>query len=74
MELEVAVLSVKENIVRIRREKGLSQSALAGKMEKLSQSQIAKIEKGSRQILASELICIANALDIAVDDLLTEKE
>jgi transcriptional regulator with XRE-family HTH domain len=68
------VLGVKENIIRARRKKGLSQAALAGKTEKLSQSQIAKIEKGNRQILASELLCIANVLDVAVDDLLTEKE
>jgi transcriptional regulator with XRE-family HTH domain len=50
-------------IIAVRREKGLTQEAVASKIGK-PQSFIAKIEGGERRLDVIELVAIAGAMDI----------
>lgn len=59
-------------IKNTRESKNISQEELAKKVG-LKQSQISKIENGTRQVKASELGLIANALDIPLVELLEEQ-
>lgn len=67
-------MSINENIKRIRQKKGLSQYDFAKRTKKLNQSQISKIENGNRSISTGDLIYIAEALNVSVDELIKEKE
>jgi transcriptional regulator with XRE-family HTH domain len=59
-------------LAKVRRSKGLSQRALA-KQAKVSPSSIYEIEVGRRKPNPSTLLKLANALGVAVVDLLEEK-
>ena len=55
-------------LIEVRREAGLSQSALAGRIEK-SPSHIARIERGQRRVDALEVYRLAQALELDPVDL-----
>ena len=61
-----------QQIKRVRKSKNISQQALALKLKYLTQSQISKIEKGSRKATAFDLIEIAKALGVDVNELAVE--
>lgn len=58
-----------EALVRARKEAGLSQAALAGKL-RCQQSLIARIESGERRIDVVELVILARALGADSGELL----
>lgn len=58
-------------IKEIRIKKNISQNKLAEKVEALNQSQICKIENGSRHIRVNELKQIADALDVPITQLIS---
>lgn len=63
-------VKIAENIKALRQKKGISQYVLAKKSNKaLSQSQISKIEKGSRKITENDLEIISSALGVSMSDL-----
>lgn len=57
-------------IKEVREINNLTQYDLAEKVKLLNQSQICKIENGSRSLKVEELINIANALNVSISDLL----
>lgn len=57
-------------IKKVREINGLTQFDLAEKVKLLNQSQICKIENGSRSLKVEELINIADALNVSISDLL----
>lgn len=57
-------------IKEVREINGLTQFDLAEKVKLLNQSQICKIENGSRSLKVEELINIADALNVSISDLL----
>lgn len=59
-----------EKIRKIRNTNKLSQYALAKKTNCLTQSQISKIEKGSRKVTDVDLKIIAKALNVSVSELI----
>lgn len=65
-------MSISEKIKQKRCEIGLSQYELALKVKSLNQSQISKIEQGSRNVTAEDLISIAKALNVPVSELISE--
>lgn len=58
-----------QNIKNIRQNKKIGQLELATRLKYLNQSQVSKIEKGDRKITAQDLIEIAKALDVTVDEI-----
>jgi transcriptional regulator with XRE-family HTH domain len=62
-----------KNLIRLRKEKGLSQSELA-KLTGLTQRIIGYYETTASQSLIDNLTIIAKALDISVYDLIESKE
>ena len=68
------MLAIGKQIRNTRQNKNLSQRDLANKIGYLSQSQISKIESGYRKTTVQDLIEIANALGVPVDELLTTKK
>lgn len=60
-----------KNIKKTRQAQRISQSELAERLEYLNQSQISKIEKGDRKATAEDLIQIARALDVTVEDIVS---
>lgn len=62
-----------KKIMKLRKEKGISQYELANKIKYLNQSQLSKIEKGTRKITDYDLICISKALDVSVETLLKDE-
>jgi transcriptional regulator with XRE-family HTH domain len=63
-------MAINERIKQKRCELGISQQELAAKIGTLNQSQIAKIELGNRNITAEDLVHIAKALNVPVNDLI----
>lgn len=63
-------MSICEQIRKIRSENGLSQYDLADRIKTLNQSQISKIEKGTRHLRAEELGPMAKALGVDASKLL----
>lgn len=59
---------LKENFLRLRKESGLSQYELVAKMHLLgssmSRSTYAKIERGERNIKATDLVCLRQIYDV----------
>lgn len=59
---------LKENFLRLRKESGLSQYELVAKMHLLgssmSRSTYAKIERGERNIKATDLVCLKQIYDV----------
>lgn len=66
-------MTINEKIKQKRNEHGLSQYELAEKIKILNQSQISKIEHGNRNVNIEDLICIAKALDVSVNELIDEE-
>jgi transcriptional regulator with XRE-family HTH domain len=61
-------------IKKIRKENKMNQYQLASKTGGfLNQSQISKIEKGTRKVTDIDLIRISKALDVTVDDLIPKE-
>ena len=60
-----------QNVVRLRRAKGLSQEALADVCG-LHRTYVGSVERGERNVTLSTLEVFANALRVSVIDLLTE--
>lgn len=58
-------------IKEIRTKKNISQCELAEKVESLNQSQICKIENGSRYVRVNEVNQIAKALNVPITQLIT---
>lgn len=58
-----------DKIRKIRNLNNLSQYDLAEKISYLTQSQISKIEKGSRKVTDVDLKNIAKALNVSVEEL-----
>ena len=69
---------IAEQLKEIRREKGLSQSNLAAKLQTMNvnidQQMISKIEKNSRQVTDYELACICKCLSVTPNDLFNFEE
>lgn len=65
-------MQVNEVIKQKRVESGLSQYQLAERTKLLNQSQVSKIENGSRSISIEDLFCIADALGIEASELIKE--
>jgi len=65
-------MDINEKIKQKRLECKLSQYNFAKKTKKLNQSQISKIEQGNRKITTEDLISIANALGVTVNELIGE--
>lgn len=65
-------MQVYEVIKQKRVESGLSQYQLAEKTKMLNQSQLSKIENGSRSISIDDLFCIAGALGVEASDLIKD--
>lgn len=63
-----------KKIKEIREKQGISQYDLAKKVGYLNQSQLSKIETGSRKISDVDLINIAKSLNISIEDLINIKE
>ena len=64
-------MSVGEKIRQIRIKQKISQYELAYKTKsKLNQSQISKIEKGSRKVTDKDLFIFAKALAVPVEELI----
>jgi transcriptional regulator with XRE-family HTH domain len=60
-----------ELLTSVRREKGVTQTALAERLGRL-QSWVAKVEAGARRIDAVELIAILDALKVDLADFFTD--
>ena len=60
-----------QNLVRLRRAKGLSQEALAGVCG-LHRTYVGSVERGERNVTLSTLEVFAKALRVSVIDLLTK--
>lgn len=65
-------IALGKSIRNIRQNHKVSQSELAERLKYLNQSQISKIEKGDRKATAEDLIQIAKALDVTVEDIVSE--
>ena len=65
---------IADNLKELREKKGISQSALAAKLQTMNvnidQHMISKIEKNSRQVTDYELACICKSLSVTPNDLL----
>ncbi len=57
-------MSICEQIRKARLDAGLSQYDLANKIKDLNQSQISKIENGTRKLKAEEIVPLAHALKV----------
>jgi len=66
-------VSIGKRIKEIRQSLNISQSELADRMKYLNQSQISKIENGDRKATAMDLIEIAKALGVSVDEIIDNK-
>jgi len=64
-------LALGKHIRNIRQTQKVSQSELAARLEYLNQSQISKIEKGDRKATAEDLIQIAKALGVTLEDIVS---
>jgi len=64
-------IALGKQIKQIRQDANISQSELAKRLKYLNQSQISKIEKGGRKATAQDLIEIAKALGVTVDDIVS---
>ncbi len=69
MELDYSAIGVR--IRRFRKERGLTQQALA-ELSNQEPSNISHIERGATKLSLPTLVSIANALDVTVDDLLCD--
>jgi len=65
------VLKLGKRIKSVRENHNISQSELADRLQYLNQSQISKIEKGDRKTTAQDLIEIAQALGVTVNDIVS---
>jgi len=65
------LMGLGRQIKKIRESKNISQLELAKQLKYLNQSQISKIEKGDRKATAEDLIKIAKALDVTVEDIVS---
>lgn len=67
---------ISKRLALIRKEKGLSQSDLAAKMQlfnvNIDQQMISKIEKNQRQVTDYELACFCKCLNVTVDEMLED--
>lgn len=59
-----------QKIKQLRKQMKLSQSELAKKTKVFNQSQISKIENNERYLKANEMKIIADALEVAIIELL----
>lgn len=64
------MLELYENIKRIRKEKGMTQTELAKLTGYTDRSSIAKIEKGEVDLSNSKIVAFANALRVPPGDLM----
>jgi len=69
MELDYNSIGIR--IKRYRKEKGLTQLALA-ELSNLEPSNISHIERGATKLSLPTIVKIANALEVSVDDLLCD--
>lgn len=60
-----------KQIKTIRHNLNISQSELATRIKYLNQSQVSKIEKGDRKATAQDLIEIARALGVNVEEIIS---
>jgi len=67
---------ISQNLRRLRRERGMSQEALAAQMQLLgvdiNQRLISKIERNERFVKDFELVCFCRVLNITERDLLSD--
>ena len=61
---------INERIRNLRIKRGLSQYELAKRMKSMNQSQLSKIESGTRGISVQDLVSIAEALQTDITELL----
>lgn len=68
MTMILRCAGLKENFLRLRKESGLSQYELVAQMQLLgssmSRSTYAKIERGERNIKATDLVCLKQIYDV----------
>lgn len=64
-------IALGKKIREVRQRQGVSQSQLAERLKYLNQPQISKIEKGDRKATAQDLIEIAKALEVSVEDIVS---
>jgi len=64
-------IALGKHIRNIRQTQKVSQTELAERIEYLNQSQISKIEKGDRKATAEDLIQIAKALGVTLEDIVS---
>ena len=69
MEIDYDQIGIR--IRRYRKEKGLTQAALAEKAD-IEPSNISHIERGATKLGLPTIVSIANALEVTVDDLLCD--
>ncbi len=67
-------IALGKHIRDIRINLNISQSELAARLEYLNQSQISKIEKGDRKATAEDLIQIAKALGVTLEDIVSGRQ
>lgn len=65
-------MRIGQQIKKLRKMRELSQNELAKKLKNLNQSQLSKIETGYRKATASDLIEIAEALNLPISDLVSK--
>ncbi|MGS0745589.1 helix-turn-helix domain-containing protein [Syntrophomonas erecta subsp. sporosyntropha] len=63
-------IALGRKIKSIRQSQDMSQQELADRLEYLNQSQVSKIENGDRKATAQDLIGIAKALGVSVNELI----
>ncbi len=66
--MEIDYGSIGKTIREIRKAKGMTQAALAGKSG-VEPSNISHIERAATKLSLPTLICIANALEVTLDEL-----
>lgn len=66
-------ITIGENIRRIRTEKGFSQQDIANRCD-VDRAKISSIENAKEDFVFTTLLEIANALEVNVAELLTQKE
>lgn len=65
-------IAIGGRIARAREDLGLTQAELAGQVEGIDRTAVAKIESGRRKVSASELVRVAAALDRPIDWFVSE--
>ncbi len=65
--------SLVSRVIELRRQKGLNQKQLAEEIS-IDPASMNRVEKGERAVSVGELVRLASALDVSVEDLLAPAE